>query len=154
MLNTQRIYVSFLLYYNIYTIAIIIIQYNSCVPKGLIDPMYQFSLRYFTQLFNLTIENSPQSKDLTKRLEIVADVVFESFNAFTSSSLSRILPSDSNNIYYSEKLEIINFTAAKKITWSQFNKQKIIHYSPYYKINMYYFTYAYIKKFVVLFHYF
>ena len=33
--------------------------------------MYQFSLRYFTQLFNLTIENSPQSKDLTKRLVIL-----------------------------------------------------------------------------------
>eukprot|EP00731_Ephydatia_muelleri_P009156 Em0004g1494a len=36
-----------------------------------VDPMYQFSLKYFNQLFNLCIKNSPHSKDLEKRLEIL-----------------------------------------------------------------------------------
>eukprot|EP00731_Ephydatia_muelleri_P001617 Em0001g1617a len=36
-----------------------------------VDPMYQFSLKYFNQLFNLCIKNSPPSKDLEKRLEIL-----------------------------------------------------------------------------------
>ena len=33
-----------------------------------VDPMYQYSLKYFQQLFNLCIENSPKSSDLTTRL--------------------------------------------------------------------------------------
>lgn len=35
--------------------------------------MYQFSLRYFTQLFNLTIENSTKSSVLDERLAILLD---------------------------------------------------------------------------------
>ncbi len=46
-------------------------MYFVVADLGLIDPMYQFSLRYFTQLFNLTIENSPASKELDKRLAIL-----------------------------------------------------------------------------------
>jgi dynein heavy chain len=47
------------------------IMYFVVADLGLIDPMYQFSLRYFTNLFNLTIENSTKSKELEKRLEIL-----------------------------------------------------------------------------------
>ena len=47
------------------------IMYFVVADLGLIDPMYQFSLRYFTQLFNVTIENSEKSTDLEKRLEIL-----------------------------------------------------------------------------------
>ena len=47
------------------------IMYFVVADLGLIDPMYQFSLRYFTQLFNTTIENSTKSSDLEKRLEIL-----------------------------------------------------------------------------------
>ncbi|XP_071942686.1 dynein axonemal heavy chain 6-like [Antedon mediterranea] len=36
-----------------------------------IDPMYQFSLKYFKNLFNTCIENSEKSDDLTKRLGIL-----------------------------------------------------------------------------------
>ena len=46
-------------------------MYFVVADLGLIDPMYQFSLRYFTQLFNVTIENSEKSTDLEKRLEIL-----------------------------------------------------------------------------------
>ena len=45
------------------------IMYFVVANLSLIDPMYQFSLRYFTQLFNLTIENSTKSNVLEKRLE-------------------------------------------------------------------------------------
>ena len=34
-----------------------------------VDPMYQYSLKYFQQLFNLCIENSPKSNDLNTRLK-------------------------------------------------------------------------------------
>ena len=47
------------------------IMYFVVADLGLIDPMYQFSLRYFTQLFNVTIENSEKASDLEKRLEIL-----------------------------------------------------------------------------------
>jgi len=33
-----------------------------------IDPMYQFSLQYFTSIFNMTISNAEPSDDLNKRL--------------------------------------------------------------------------------------
>ena len=38
-----------------------------------IDPMYQFSLKYFKQLFNNTIQSSEKNDDLEKRLEILLD---------------------------------------------------------------------------------
>ena len=44
---------------------------------GLIDPMYQFSLRYFTQLFNATIEQSTKSDNLDQRLVIILDSTTE-----------------------------------------------------------------------------
>ncbi|XP_051801201.1 dynein axonemal heavy chain 6 isoform X2 [Acanthochromis polyacanthus] len=40
-----------------------------------IDPMYQFSLKYFKQLFNATIETSEQSSVLEKRLQILLDQI-------------------------------------------------------------------------------
>lgn len=49
------------------------IMYFVVADLALIDPMYQFSLRYFTQLFNVTIETSPKSKELEKRLETLLD---------------------------------------------------------------------------------
>lgn len=49
------------------------IMYFVVADLALIDPMYQFSLRYFTQLFNATIENSAKSKVLEERLEILLD---------------------------------------------------------------------------------
>ena len=36
-----------------------------------IDPMYQYSLKYFNQLFNTCIEQSEASSDLQKRLSIL-----------------------------------------------------------------------------------
>ncbi|XP_039271711.2 dynein axonemal heavy chain 6-like [Styela clava] len=36
-----------------------------------IDPMYQFSLQYFNDIFNMTINNAEKSKDLNKRLNIL-----------------------------------------------------------------------------------
>ncbi|XP_060941446.1 dynein axonemal heavy chain 6 [Limanda limanda] len=40
-----------------------------------IDPMYQFSLKYFKQLFNSTIETSEKSNELEKRLQILLDQI-------------------------------------------------------------------------------
>jgi dynein heavy chain len=46
--------------------------------------MYQFSLRYFTQLFNATIENSTKSENLDQRLQIILDSTTE--NIYTNVS--------------------------------------------------------------------
>ena len=51
---------------------------------GLIDPMYQFSLRYFTQIFNTTIENSTKSEDLDQRIQIILNSTTE--NIYTNVS--------------------------------------------------------------------
>ncbi|XP_028297484.1 dynein heavy chain 6, axonemal-like, partial [Gouania willdenowi] len=40
-----------------------------------VDPMYQFSLKYFKQLFNSTIETSERSDVLEKRLQILLDQI-------------------------------------------------------------------------------
>ena len=36
-----------------------------------VDPMYQFSLKYFKQLFSNTIHTSEKNKDLQRRLQIL-----------------------------------------------------------------------------------
>ncbi|XP_023262775.1 dynein heavy chain 6, axonemal-like, partial [Seriola lalandi dorsalis] len=40
-----------------------------------IDPMYQFSLKYFKQVFNSTIETSEKSSVLEERLQILLDQI-------------------------------------------------------------------------------
>ncbi|KAL4640265.1 dynein heavy chain 6, axonemal [Arapaima gigas] len=49
-----------------------------------IDPMYQFSLKYFKQLFNTTIETSERNSDLDVRLQILLDQTL--LAAYTSVS--------------------------------------------------------------------
>ena len=46
------------------------VMYFVVADMGEVDPMYQFSLKYFKQLFNTTIELSEKSSDLPTRLEI------------------------------------------------------------------------------------
>nr|XP_046259789.1 dynein axonemal heavy chain 6 isoform X2 [Scatophagus argus] len=46
-----------------------------------IDPMYQFSLKYFKQLFNSTIDTSEKSSVLEERLQILLDqILLNSYN--------------------------------------------------------------------------
>ena len=42
-----------------------------------IDPMYQFSLTYFSKLFNLILLSAPQSRDLAERISILVKSVTE-----------------------------------------------------------------------------
>ncbi|XP_060697694.1 dynein axonemal heavy chain 6 [Hemiscyllium ocellatum] len=49
-----------------------------------IDPMYQFSLKYFKQLFNQTIETSDKTYNLQKRLKILLDATL--FAVYTNVS--------------------------------------------------------------------
>ena len=49
------------------------VMYFVVADMGEVDPMYQFSLKYFKQLFNTTIDNSEKSDDLKKRLKICLD---------------------------------------------------------------------------------
>ncbi len=42
---------------------------------ALIDPMYQFSLKYFKKLFGIAIENSPQSTVLDERINYIMDSI-------------------------------------------------------------------------------
>ena len=45
------------------------ILYFVVADLALIDPMYQYSLAYFTNMFNLTIDTTPKSDDLDVRLK-------------------------------------------------------------------------------------
>uniref|UniRef100_A0A8C2GSU6 Dynein, axonemal, heavy chain 6 n=1 Tax=Cyprinus carpio TaxID=7962 RepID=A0A8C2GSU6_CYPCA len=49
------------------------IMYFVIASLSEIDPMYQFSLKYFKQLFNNTIESSEKHRDLSMRLQILLD---------------------------------------------------------------------------------
>ncbi|XP_035826580.1 dynein heavy chain 6, axonemal [Aplysia californica] len=49
------------------------VMYFVVSDMGEVDPMYQFSLKYFKQLFNKTIENSEKSEDLPTRLQTCLD---------------------------------------------------------------------------------
>ncbi|KAK3599709.1 hypothetical protein CHS0354_037182 [Potamilus streckersoni] len=49
------------------------VMYFVVADMGEVDPMYQFSLKYFKALFNTTIETSEKSDDLQKRLQICLD---------------------------------------------------------------------------------
>ncbi|KAL4466850.1 hypothetical protein ABPG74_010447 [Tetrahymena malaccensis] len=42
---------------------------------ALIDPMYQFSLAYFSRLFNLIIENSEKSPEINQRVDILINSI-------------------------------------------------------------------------------
>ncbi|XP_012945211.2 dynein heavy chain 6, axonemal [Aplysia californica] len=49
------------------------VMYFVVADMGEVDPMYQFSLKYFKQLFNNTIETSEKSDNLANRLLICLD---------------------------------------------------------------------------------
>ncbi|KAK2908777.1 hypothetical protein Q8A67_004614 [Cirrhinus molitorella] len=49
------------------------IMYFVIASLSEIDPMYQFSLKYFKQLFNNTIESAEAHRDLSMRLQILLD---------------------------------------------------------------------------------
>ncbi|XP_060075174.1 dynein axonemal heavy chain 6-like [Ylistrum balloti] len=49
------------------------VMYFVVADMGEVDPMYQFSLKYFKQLFNTTISTSEKNSDLQKRLKICLD---------------------------------------------------------------------------------
>ncbi|VDM15555.1 unnamed protein product [Hydatigera taeniaeformis] len=51
------------------------VLFFSIVDMANIDPMYQYSLSWFINLFNLAIENSDKSDDLQQRLEILKDYI-------------------------------------------------------------------------------
>eukprot|EP00899_Mesostigma_viride_P007437 jgi/Mesvir1/16695/Mv15092-RA.1 len=53
------------------------ILYFVVADLALIGPMYQYSLSYFTKLFNLCIEVSPKSPELPKRLAILIEYITE-----------------------------------------------------------------------------
>ncbi|CAH8560243.1 unnamed protein product [Schistosoma turkestanicum] len=49
------------------------VMYFVITTMAEIDPMYQFSLKYFKNLFNTTIQNSPKASTLEERIQILLD---------------------------------------------------------------------------------
>ena len=49
------------------------ILFFSIADLANIDPMYQYSLSWFIQLFSMSIDNAERSDDLEKRLENLKD---------------------------------------------------------------------------------
>ncbi|GAB1605439.1 dynein heavy chain 5, axonemal-like [Argonauta hians] len=63
------------------------ILYFTVADMSEIDPMYQFSLKYFKQLFNLTIKNTKKSENLDERIKTL---ISETTN-FIYKNVSRAL---------------------------------------------------------------
>ena len=53
------------------------ILYFVIADLALIDPMYQFSLSYFSRLFNLVIDTSPKSENFDERINILMNTITE-----------------------------------------------------------------------------
>lgn len=53
------------------------ILYFVMADLPLIDPMYQYSLEYFIQVFNQCVKSSPKSLDLPTRLRTLIDFTTE-----------------------------------------------------------------------------
>ncbi|KAM9330540.1 dynein axonemal heavy chain 6 [Gastrophryne carolinensis] len=81
-----------------------------------IDPMYQFSLKYFKQLFNITIETAEKSNDLDTRLAtLLSQTLFSSY-----TNVSRGL-FEQHKLIYSFMLCIEIMRQKEEITESEWN---------------------------------
>lgn len=55
------------------------VLYFVIADLALIDPMYQYSLEFFSKLFNRRLDKSEKSENLEKRLSILLNDITESF---------------------------------------------------------------------------
>ncbi|XP_073398257.1 dynein axonemal heavy chain 6 [Dendrobates tinctorius] len=81
-----------------------------------IDPMYQFSLKYFKQLFNTTIETAEKSNDLDIRLATLLDQTL--FSSYTNVSRGLF---EQHKLIYSFMLCIEIMRQKEEITESEWN---------------------------------
>ncbi|KAK9882719.1 hypothetical protein WA026_022770 [Henosepilachna vigintioctopunctata] len=81
-----------------------------------IDPMYQYSLKYFTQIFNAVIETSEKTENLEQRLEILIREITHSVYTNVSRGLF-----ERHKLVFSFLLCIAVFTDAGDITPIQWN---------------------------------
>lgn len=51
--------------------------YFVVADMSLLDPMYQYSLDYFVQIFNQCLRTAPKHRDLNTRLKALLDVITE-----------------------------------------------------------------------------
>ena len=49
------------------------ILYFVIADLAMVDPMYQYSLHYFSDLYKMRIENTDKSDDLNTRINIILD---------------------------------------------------------------------------------
>lgn len=64
------------------------ILYFVIADMPLLDPMYQYSLEYFIQIFNHCIRTAPKHRDLSTRLKTLLDVITETvFNTVSRSDI-------------------------------------------------------------------
>ncbi|XP_072261492.1 dynein axonemal heavy chain 6 [Pyxicephalus adspersus] len=81
-----------------------------------IDPMYQFSLKYFKQLFNMTIESAEKSNDLDTRLATLLKQTL--FSSYTNVSRGLF---EQHKLIYSFMLCIEIMRQKGEITESEWN---------------------------------
>ncbi|XP_076649863.1 dynein heavy chain at 16F [Halictus rubicundus] len=81
-----------------------------------IDPMYQFSLKYFNQIFNLVIESTEKDENLSRRLQML--LVEITLAIYTNVSRGLF---EKHKLVFSFMLNIAIFMNDNKITQSQWN---------------------------------
>ncbi|CAF4752613.1 unnamed protein product [Pieris macdunnoughi] len=92
------------------------VLYFAVAQLAEIDPMYQFSLKYFTQVFNLVIEKSEKSDILEKRLEILHDEITLSVYRNVSRGLF-----ERHKLVFSFLLNMAIYLHAGKVSSEQWN---------------------------------
>ncbi|KAF7987651.1 hypothetical protein HCN44_003514 [Aphidius gifuensis] len=81
-----------------------------------IDPMYQFSLKYFNQLFNNVIETSKKSENINERLQILYDKITLSIYLNVSRGLF-----EKHKLILSFMFNVAILLNENKITYPQWN---------------------------------
>ena len=96
------------------------ILYFVVADMGLVDPMYQYSLDFFSKLFNLRLQKAQKSDDLAQRLGILVEDITKSFYLNICRGLfekDKLLYSFLNAVRISLKSEKLNLKE-----WAFFSK--------------------------------
>ena len=96
------------------------VLYFVIADMGLVDPMYQYSLDFFSKLFNLRLFKSEKSEDINKRLAILVEDITKAFYFNICRGLfekDKLLYSFLNAVRISLKAEKINLKE-----WASFLK--------------------------------
>ena len=67
------------------------------LPQAAVDPMYQYSLAYFTRLFNFCISAAAPSSDLGTRIHSLTSFITEFMYKMVGAHVHQVLVQEGHN---------------------------------------------------------